>query len=111
DRQEEISSESIGALDALRQCLPRGTLGDQEYAAFEPGGKQLLLDALGEIQIEGELQETARACGARRLRRVSDIDHGPECLVLASIGGPGFGARLMRSGTGDCSRNEHPHDA
>src|SRR4029077_16950955 len=73
DRQEEISSESIGALDALRQCLPRGTFGDQEYAAFEPGGKQLLLDALGEIQIEGELQETARACGARRLRRVSDI--------------------------------------
>jgi hypothetical protein len=31
--------------------------------------------------------------------------------VLASIGGPGFGARLMRSGTGECSRNEPPHDA
>ena len=49
DRQEEISFESIGALDALRQCLPRRTFGDQEYAASEPGGKQLTLDAFGEI--------------------------------------------------------------
>src|SRR5262249_57348389 len=83
---------------------------DQEHAASEPSGKQLLLDALGKIQIEGKLRQTARACGARRLRRMSDIDHGAECRALASIGGPGFGARRMRSGTGECSRNEHPHD-
>src|SRR6185312_8065861 len=82
-----------------------------EHAASEPGGKQLPLDALGKIQIEGKLRETARACGARRLRRVSDIDHGAECLVLASIGGPGFGARLVRNGTGERGRNEHPYDA
>ena len=59
DRQEQISSESIGALDPLRQSLPRPAFGDQEHAALESGGKQLLLDAPGESQIESKLRDAA----------------------------------------------------
>ena len=66
---------------------------------------------LARFKLKDKLRDAARACRARRLRRVPDIDHGAECRALASIGGPGFGARRMRSGTGERGRNEQPHDA
>jgi hypothetical protein len=34
-----------------------------------------------------------------------DIDDHAECCARAGIGGPGFGMRHMRSGTGEHSRN------
>ena len=107
DREEKVRPERIGALDALHQSLPCRTLGDQEHAAPEPGSKQLLLDALGKIQIENKLRDAARACRARRLFRVPNIDYNAECRASAAIGGPGLGAR----GTGEHSRNQQPHDA
>jgi hypothetical protein len=111
DGQEEIGSESIGALDAHRQSLPRSTFRDQEHAAPESGVKQLLLDVFGKSQIENKLRDAARACRARRLRRVPDIDNYSECLARARMGGPGFGTRRRRTGTGERCRNEQPQDA
>src|SRR5262245_35414947 len=111
DRQEEISSENIGALDARRQSLPRSPFRDQKHAAPESGVTQLLLDAFGEFQIENKLRDAARACRARRLRRVPDIDNYSECLARARMGGPGFGTRRRRTGTGEHCRNEQPQDA
>jgi hypothetical protein len=40
---------------------------------------------------------------------VPDIDDDAECRARTGIGGPGFGTRRMRSGTGERSRN--PQDA
>src|SRR4030095_430038 len=109
--QEEISSESIGALDARRQSLPRSTFRDQKHAAPESGAQQQLLDAFGKFQIEHKLRGTARACRARRLCRVPDIDDYAECLARAGMRGPGLGTRLRRGGTGERCRNGHPQDA
>src|SRR5262249_34224643 len=103
DRQEEISSESIG------RRLTRSS--DEEHAAPEPVGTELLLDALGKIQIENKLRDAARAYRARRLRRMPDIDYYAKCRAPARIGEPGFGICRMRSGTRKRSRNEQPQDA
>ena len=111
DRQEEIGSECVGALDALLQSLPRRTFGDQEHAARESGCKQLLLDALGKFQIESILRDAARASRARHLFRVPDIDEHAECRAPAGIGGPGFGTRRLRNGKDQCSRTEQPQNA
>jgi hypothetical protein len=71
----------------------------------------MLLDAFGKFQIENKLRDAARACRARRLRCVPDIDNDSECLARARMRGAGFGTCRKNTATGEHCRNKQPKDA